>query len=156
VEEIHLILPDHGRAVIVDYVDFSRFDYAEFGPQWNTRPIRRGAIDRSRFKRAANRVAVSPCTIALGAAGIGGGRDWNRLGLGGSGDWTAGRGASADEEAETSNEKKGKRRVHEAGGVRVAHGIARIIRAPLSPAKPNICERVTFYALFSFHRAGKW
>jgi glycosyltransferase involved in cell wall biosynthesis len=24
------------------------------------------------------------------------------------------------------------------------------------PAKPNICERVTFYALFSFHRAGKW
>ena len=102
---------------------------------------------------------MGPCTIALGAAGIGGGRDWNRLGLGGSGDWTAGRGASAGEKAETGNEKKGesgKFRVHEAGGFLGAHGISRIIRVPLSPAKPNICERVTFYALFSFHRAGKW
>ena len=102
---------------------------------------------------------MGPCTIALGAAGVGGGRDWNRLGLGGSSDWTAGRGASADEKAKTGDEQQGesgKWRVHEVGDVRMAHGNLRIIRAPLFPAKPNIWEQVTFYALFSFHRAEKW
>ena len=47
VKQIHFILPDHCRAVVVNHIDFPRLDDAELGPQWNARPIRRSAIDRA-------------------------------------------------------------------------------------------------------------